>query len=350
MRGVQGPFHSAVEAPFQLALVDRALERWGVRRVGEPSAVPDSVQNDNIRVETDASTRFLRFHKENRTRARLLAEHRVLRWVAARGLPVVEPLAGEGGGTVFTAGGRLVALFPWVEGAHLERGRLDRAGAALLGDTLGRLHTALAAYPRRGLRTGGIGTSWDTDTSIATLARVDDVIRYYPAPGEERLRAQEALREQLALLEAPGLTRPSSDFAALTVQPCHGDFHERNVLVRDGELVAVVDWEAFGLIPPVFEVIRAMEFSRIVLDEALARAFLGAYAGRRRLTALECELGPEIWWQSSLHDTWVFSAVFIQGNSRVERFLAEKAPLLRRWSDSAYRARVAELLAAHASV
>ena len=55
-----------------------------------------------------------------------------------------------------------------------------------------------------------------------------------------------------------------------------------------------------------------------------------------------------MWWQAAIHDTWVFSAVFIEGNSRVERFLPEKAPLLRRWSEPGYRAGVAALLGEHA--
>lgn len=314
---------------------------------GGPEHVPESVSNTNYRVETGAGPRFIRAHSASLTRERIEREHRVMVWAGERGIPVASPLADGASRTVHAIGGVLWSVFPWLEGRSLHRGTMTAREAGLLGAMNGRLQRVLADWPPGDLHRNS-ELSWDTERSIADLSRVDDLIRYYPAQTEEQLRVQGWIRAQMEMLER-GAARPAADFEEIPVQPCHGDPHERNLMVdAAGEPMAVVDWERFCLNPPAFEVLRTLTFARL-LDEPLITAFLAGYRTENRLAAETIAPCVEFWWQSELNNTWVYRDRFIKGNLAVEQFFEEGAAALRRFSDAGYRASLAGRLRREAS-
>lgn len=318
---------------------------WEV--TGPPVPVAQSVLNANYRVETASGTHFVRCYQPSRTRERIEREHAVTRWAGERGIPVAPPLADGRGRTVFSIGGRLWAVFPWVAGRSLLRGTVTPAEAAVLGTMNGRLHRVLADWPVGDLHRNS-ELSWDTEKSIADLSRVDDLIRYYPAQTEEQLRVQGWIRDQMAMLEG-GAARPATEFQEIPVQPCHGDPHERNLMVdAKGEPLAVVDWERFSLNPPAFEVLRTLTFAQL-LDEPLITAFLAGYRAENRLAPETIAPCVEFWWQCQLNNTWVYRDRFIRGNRAVEQFFEEGAAALRRFSGAGYRTGLAERLLREAS-
>ena len=317
-----------------------ALGKFGYRLVAPPEPIADSVLNENYRVETDRGPRFLRIVRPSRTVERLFLEQRLLDRVAIRGIPVVPAELALNGRPFVRTGAGLMQVVPWVDG---RQGGPSPADAYLLGETEARIHLALADFQDEGLPVSDGGVTWDTDRSIQVLSRVDDVIRYYPSPPAESLRVQEALRFQLEMLESE-VARPASDFAGLPIQPCHGDYHSRNVLIGPaGDVAAVVDWEVARIIPPVFELLRAVSFSRY-LDATLLVAYLAGYGAVRRFSNEECVLGVEMWWQSRIHGVWPYEMRFIRGDRRPARFFDDEDAILRRFSDSDYRRWLADEL------
>jgi Ser/Thr protein kinase RdoA (MazF antagonist) len=326
-----------------LAAIDDLLARYELRRGGEPTAVAGSVLNDNYRVETSEGPRFVRVHKASRSRERLEREHQVIAWAGAHGIPVNGPLADADGNTLHSVGGRLLALFPWLDGDHLQQGKIDINGAATLGAMQGRIHRIFAVYDGPPLPAGGSGASWDTTQAIEDLSRVDDLIRDKPAHSEWTLSVQELLREHLELLESPEV-RPSSDFAGLPAQAVHGDYHERNVMLDStGKVQAVIDWEMPTVIPPAFELLRCVTFAHL-LEPPLLESYLRAYRQECQLRAEDCEPAVEMWWQSTIHSTWSFRAYYIEGNRRAGQFFAQGQANLARFRDPAYRVRLAASL------
>lgn len=317
-----------------LALALRALGR---RAAGPPLPVPHSLLNANYRVPTPAGDLFLRLSPASRGE-RVLLEQRVAAFAAARGIPTPLPLADPSGGTCWQSGSLVASAYPWVAGRLLVAGAISTREAALLGRLQARLHEALAGFP--GLDAASTQLTWDTDQSVGALSRIDDLIRYYPAPGEERLAVQRGLRLQLALLEGTA-PRPPGDFAYLALQPCHGDFHERNILFgADGDPLAVVDWELVALLPPGYDVLRSLSYMGLLEDE-LATAYLRAYRDVRRLGGEEWVAAVECWWQHLLHSTWAARHVFIEGDERAAPFVGSHAALVARFSDEGFRARLA---------
>lgn len=325
------------------AIIDGVLGLLGRVRTGDPEPVADSLLNDNYRVPTDTGDLFIRIHQKGRSRERVLREQRVAMWAGERGVPVLKPLADARGATTWNVRNRWVSVYPFVAGRTLRHDALDPNGAALLGELQGQLHATLRDFPAEGMPESSELT-WDTEASIALLSRVDDLIRYYPAPGEARLRAQRGLRERLELLESAE-PRPSFEFAMVPRQVTHGDFHERNVLFsEDGQVLAVVDWEGTSLAPRVFELLRAIAFMRL-WEPPLLDAYLDSYRRSVSLEREECEAGVEMWWQHDLHDTRAFREVFIEGNRRFEPFLEQNATRLAVFRDPAFRRALAEALA-----
>lgn len=337
---------SGIPREHRLA-IDELVRRFGWQQAAEPEYVDHSVLNANYRVETSAGRRFVRGYRATRTRERIELDHAVTRWAGERGIPVAPPFADAAGQTVFRIGGTHWAVFPWVEGRSLLRGTMTPAEAGVLGTMNGRLHRILAGWPVGDLHRNS-ELSWDTEKSIADLSRVDDLIRYYPAISEAQLQVQGWVRDQMALLEG-GAARPPSDFDGIPLQPCHGDPHERNLMVDDeGRVVAVVDWERFCLNPPAFEVLRTLTFAHL-LEDPLRSAFLAGYRAESRLDPET--IGPcvEWWWQCQLNNTWAYRDRFVRGNRAVEQFFADGAANLRRFSDAGYRAGLAAVLHREAS-
>lgn len=327
--------------------IEEVLSRYGLTA---ETVVPvgNSAMNQNYRVDSAQGHLFVCIYRAGLDPVRVAAAERMARHVHESGIPAALPLESRDGRTLHVIERRLVAVFPWIDGATLPRGVIDPGGAMRLGTVLGRLHATLADYHDPALRSGRSGASWDTGRAIDVLSRVDDLIRYYPAPPAWQQDVQRVLRRRLQLLES-GVARPRAGFDSLATQPVHGDFHDGNVLFRaDGGLAAVVDWDMCGRLPPAYELLRAVSFSQL-LDEPLLAAFLKGYRSEARLDPADCDPAVDMWWQAQLHDTWAFRERFIEGNRAVDSLFASDAVRLEQFADPAFRAHLAASLRAHAA-
>jgi Ser/Thr protein kinase RdoA (MazF antagonist) len=329
----------------QLRRIDDALSRHGLSRRGEPVPIPNSVLNQNFRVPTTRQDVVVRLHAPKNKLDRLERERRAMLFARERGIPVRPPLTASDGRHFHSIGGLLVSVYPWLDALVPRRGSINPEQAATMGEMQGRIHRALRDFSDPELTDK---SGWDTEQSIADLSRVDDLIRYYPAPGETQLRIQEGLRFKLELLESPA-ARPRSDFAALPLQPVHGDYHDGNVLfAADGSVLAVIDWERVGLVPALPEVLRSVTFS-LLLEPDLLTPYLQGYALHDVFPAEDCALGVEMWWQAMLHDTWIYTERFVRGVRTVDHFFADDAVRHRQFADPAYRQWLTGQVREHAS-
>jgi Ser/Thr protein kinase RdoA (MazF antagonist) len=149
-------------------------------------------------------------------------EHALLRFLAEEIDQVVDPLVALDGSTFFIDGGHVVSVFSFLDGEEL------RSHVALfrheLPMLLARVHRRAQAWPEADQRPGVPSLqerNWDRndwwDWSVVEK----------PPP---LVRAFEELREWVATAE-------------LRVCAIHGDFHTGNVIVRDGRVAGVVDWQ-----------------------------------------------------------------------------------------------------------
>ncbi|HEX7349854.1 phosphotransferase [Brachybacterium sp.] len=175
---------------------------------------------------------------------RLAASTRLLGHLAQRGLPVAAPLPSHDGElrveTTGPAGPLSLAVLPEIMGNWLDV--TDLAAVHAAGARLAELHDALGELDRP----GGPG--------------VRDLAPDPPAPLEDRLRQWldhrdagrvPAASARLAALVAdlPPTTRPA--------QLIHGDYRAANLLVRDGSIAAILDFDEVRRDHPMADLAQA---------------------------------------------------------------------------------------------
>lgn len=108
-------------------------------------------------------------------------------------------------------------------------------------------------------------------------------------------RHRDALADALARLHVPDapfddVERMRDALASAPFALCHLDAHRRNLLVQEGEWLALLDWELALVADPAYDV--ALHLHRMRYAPAQEEAFLQAYAGGRDVGALRAQVAP----------------------------------------------------------
>lgn len=334
--------------------LDRVLPAFGTQRIGRATAVSGGTLNGNYRVETPDGPVFARRWRGGMTVDRVNEEHGLLRWVAERGVPIVQPRLTKSGASVFDLDGVLWSVFPWVEGRTTVRGSIDVADAGALGEMHGRVHAVLAEHPISQGAPWSVppqSIPWNTAESLADFALIHERAVAMDEP-EDLIAAidfhvgllEEALADEefQARIVETSRARPRSEGTGMPAQLTHGDFHDQQMLFGPGgEIVAVNDWEMYRVMPRVWEVIRSVSFSELYEEPGLG-AYLSGYREHVRLPEEECRLGVEAWWIGRLHARWVYWTYFMENNERVAEFFPKTDAELRRLADEGWRAELAD--------
>ncbi|WP_338709600.1 phosphotransferase [Streptomyces virginiae] len=258
--------------------------------------------------------------------------------LAREGIPVPAPLFEAGGDLVVEVGGHGYCVLPWVDGEHLQGTDLPLDQVGDLGALLGRLH--------EGLRRHGPGPVPER----APVAKVRDVAEADRAAAALASRlpadpvtdldkaAAEALRGRRGLLARYADARPDGEVPAGPYGWTHGDFQYRNLLRRDGRVVAVLDWDRLGVRPYGEEVARTAQVQfgvGGVFDLDRVAAFCSGY--RSVIDLSEGDLADAVkrlWWKR-LTDFWQLEFYLDRQDPTFgEMFLTDEA-LLNWWTDRA---------------
>jgi len=181
--------------------------------------------------------RYAGYAHEDRVRF----DHSVLRFMAEQNVPVAAPLRAPDSKTWLRNGDDVWEAYPFIEGDHLRDG--DPAEACALGRTLGRFHRAGTSFDLDYEKLGPRGET-DPDHLLEALERIksgyrrrSEALEYY---GNSICRA----REELTMAE----------FAALPHTLVHGDVQPANILMRDGEVAALVDLDWTCRRPRIYDI------------------------------------------------------------------------------------------------
>jgi Ser/Thr protein kinase RdoA (MazF antagonist) len=314
--------------------------------------VDQGLLNRGYRLSTTRGRYFLKHHFDPETAdpVAIARQHRATQRLADLGVPVAPPLPGTDGRTVAVIGGHAYALHPWIDGRHRHGGQLTTAQCARLGALLGVVHASLervmptqrraprarAAEARSPDERSAGGARPQSADPSATFALIDHLLaqvrRHRPCDAFDEL-ARHRLLERRALLERHADRRPPQGGSVGWV---HGDFHPFNLLYRDGEPAAIVDWDRLGVQPRAEEAVRAavIFFVRPIgtLDLTKVRSYARAY--RRTAGATPAELTAavhRVWWER-LNDFWILRWHYERGDTRADPQFPAASALAVWWT------------------
>jgi Ser/Thr protein kinase RdoA (MazF antagonist) len=283
-----------------------------------------------------ASTRgrfFLKHHLDGDHEA-VARQHRATQRLATLGVPVAPPLETMRGETVALIDGHCYALHPWIDGRHRDGTQLTMAGSGHLGALLGLVHISLEQV----MGPGATALCHDSPDPSDTFALIDELLllaRGRALRDTYDKLAERRLLERRELLELHLHRRPAKG-SQPTAGWVHGDFHPLNVLYRDSEPAAIIDWDRLDVQPRAEETVRsaAIFFVRPTgeLDLRKVRAYARAYrqavgVGRAELAAAV----HRVWWER-LNDFWMLRWRYQLDDRRADPQFAAVSALAVWWT------------------
>jgi len=285
--------------------------------------------NSNYQLSLQGGERaFLRIYEEQGPEG-ANREIRLLDHLASRGVPTVRPLLRTAAGdrhtpTLSTYAGKAAAVFPWVDGQVLCQKQVTPAVMEQVGSALAKIHVAGTDFKgaqnsrfdathllRRiaNLRSQGYGrrapgaepsgvdvTAAPTGDDVGAAVTGGDATA--AVTGGEVGADTERLFDKLSAYAERERARGGPPPAALV----HGDVFRDNVLWKDGQMVAVLDFESASLGSVTFDLSVTMLAWCYgdALEQPLAQALLRGYLRERPLTPAD---------RARLHDDALFAAL-----------------------------------------
>lgn len=317
-----------------LAAVTDAFDLGEVTEV--PQYLTDGLMNRNWRIGTGRG----RFAVKHIIDVPLEAARRNLRTLsalAADGIPVCTPLITTHGDTVTEVDGRGYCVIEWVDGAHVRGNDLDLDQVVLLGERLGHIHRALAvnapapvpAAPPVAEVTGVAKAVEAADRYLATVTALD-------APSAFDRSVAEAMEARKQLLGKYGDLHPLGEVPAGPYGCTHGDFQYRNILWREGQVAAVLDWDRLRIRPYAEEVTRTAQVQFGVdgrFDLERVSAFVSGYRTVVDLSAEDLADGVRRLWWKRMTDFWQLSFHYKRGDDGFDDLFLDDEALLHWWTD-----------------
>jgi homoserine kinase type II len=229
--------------------------------------IPAGTVNSNYFLDTEQGRVFVRLYEQQDVEG-VAYEWTLLEHLVQRGVPVPPRIEGPEPGAL-RVGGRPVAVFAQVAGHDVCQGMVDAA-------RLSRVGVALARASRAG-----------EDFTVRREGRFTfgDIARLLDAASAAQRPELVAPIARLRALHAE-LTASAPELPRGVV---HGDLFRDNVLWRDGELVALLDWESAsdGVVIYDLAVTLLAWCCGDTLDWQLARALVEGYRSERTISDTE---------------------------------------------------------------
>lgn len=286
-------------------------------------AVSGGFRSENY-VLTDSNKKY--FLKKHRNESVKQVESICLaeKFFADGGTPVILPLHTDQAEVFFGQFSSLYSLYPFIDGRHIERGKLTKAATISLGTTLATLH-------KRGkdssLQAAEQFSAWDTDAFMADVTAIEALIQKKPVLSEfDRLALKsvglkkQAVTEELISYDQLEL---SNDHLI------HGDYFCDNVFFDEHDQVSnVFDFERTQYAPPLYELFRSMfvTFLSIPNQEnlSLAKDYVSSYLATYPFPKKIVQRSLAAAYQKQLHSLWIEDGHYLDNNTRADSILSSQ--------------------------
>lgn len=230
-------------------------EAYPIGSIQSMSPLSGGEWNQLFRLHCDCGAFVLRRSHPTTTVDNLTYEHRAMYFMNLQIPEVPTPIATHDGSTYLCHDDWLVTLFPWMPGRMLDR---DKEAECLnAAKMLARLHKAGVAYPNVSARPNYPPLSelnWDHNrlwrwSEVETLLfqPANAFLKLAHDPAQRAAAEQIFARRFLIVQEREAcrdwITAVRSSGRSLCFGLMQGDYWRNNLLVNEGEVCAVLDWD-----------------------------------------------------------------------------------------------------------
>ncbi|WP_234378489.1 phosphotransferase enzyme family protein [Streptomyces sp. H036] len=272
----------------QITAIADTLELAYGLHPAEITRIPEGTATDNYAVADETGRRH--FAKVYRTREHLELERtsvELSEYCADGGVATARATRTREHELIATHGRLPMSLWSYVPHTATAEGGLRGARYAGVGTAMGRLHHRLAAHRTAAPTLASGAAVCDVASARNSYEGLIHAFRNKPRLGEFEAWALEATLERQALLG--GVERILASLSPLTVQVLHGDLSGPNVLLKDDDAAAFVDFR-----PPTPGYL-AWEIARLGCDPSsvLANGVEGWLTGYTDLTLAYQDANPK---------------------------------------------------------
>lgn len=322
----------------ELSALEVAFDLGGMRET--PIHLADGLMNPNWRLSTGRGQFALKRVIDVPVEIARRNLH-VIGLLAREGIPVCAPVPSTSGDLVVEVGEHGYSLFPWVAGNHVRGTALTLTQAEELGALLGRIHRSLNMLPGEaglpGLPPKVRASVEAPETALAEADRFACIIRAKNTADAFDERVLEFVEQRKVLVNKYAGTRPPDDAPQGPLGWTHGDYHHLNMIWRDGQVAAVLDWDRIRVQPLAAEVTRSamLLFALDVgpLDLRRVTAFVSGYRRESPVTVAELADAVERLWWTRMCDFWQLVFHYDRCNHTTDHLFFSATALLHWWSD-----------------
>jgi Ser/Thr protein kinase RdoA (MazF antagonist) len=238
--GTPSPPGRAAEEEQITAVADTLVLAYGLHPA-EITRIPEGTSTDNYAIADQTGRRH--FVKVYRTRHRLDVERasvELSEFAAAGGVATARVTRTRENELIETRGRLPMSVWSYVPHTETAEGTLTSARWAAVGAAMGRLHGRLAAHPAAAPTLKPGAAVCDVAAARNRFERLILAYEQRPRLGEFEAWALQAVRERQAVLG--DAERILASLPQLTVQVMHGDLAGPNVLLRNDDVAAIVDF------------------------------------------------------------------------------------------------------------
>ncbi|MFI1226184.1 MULTISPECIES: phosphotransferase enzyme family protein [unclassified Streptomyces] len=259
---------AALAATLELAY---GLLPAGIKRI------PEGTATDNFAVVDQSGQRhFAKVYRTRELRALELelASIELSEYAADGRVAAARATRSRDHQLIATHGHVPMSLWSYVTHTETAEGTLAGARWASAGTAMGRLHSRLATYPAAAPSQAPGAAVCDVGASRDRFNRLIQAYQHKPRLGKFEAWALRATRQRQAIMA--GVEKTLASLPQLTVQILHGDTAGPNVLFKDTEVAAIVDFRPPATGYLAWEIARLGCDPKSVLDSS-ATDWLAGY-------------------------------------------------------------------------
>jgi Ser/Thr protein kinase RdoA (MazF antagonist) len=290
---------------IELGTVQTVLERFGLELVETPSNLPLSRRTRNLMLNTSGGRKVIKRYRARLDASTIVYSHSILERLAELRFPAVRVSATSAGDTFVSLDSGNYALFDFVDGKNYSSSFVPPAYRHKLmnvaGQTMGRLHSALAGFMPAGQHhLGFVSYTGDWRRNMAWhAAKVDEMKEKSRAltNEDEKRHASWLVQNCQYILEELGQVDETLRSSALTRLIIHGDYGLHNVVFQR-DSVTPIDFESSRLEWRLSDLVSALSRLRYrdgTYNFETIRNFLEGYQSAYPISQDEWRFLPLVW-------------------------------------------------------